>query len=799
MLRTLGAVAAVAVMAFGQYHIRLDPDDTQATLLFLAGAAAAALLLGAAAADGPDWAPPVRRRGVVRVAAIVGLLLGGATVAAAVYLLSLEWTTWFTRGGPLLLAGVTLLSIALRAFDPPPRRDLPWSRGEVIGLLLILAVGAFLRFYRFDDFPGPYTLHAIEEPQTGAGGHKILAYDTRPWEFMGDHYLAAFGMWALGDPTMQNLRLPFMVFSLLTIIPMHLWLRQMAQRPAALAGTFLFAVGSWNLIYSRCAHNIFLTNIVVVATIALLLAYARSGRLTFVPWIGLLSGYTLYTYAGYRGTTILSLVFLGLLGLRQGWRWVRAHDAAIRATARRAFGRDVVAGTLVLALAAAIVTPIIVITTSNRAQPSYFFEAANRSLSNKNYYTSDRREFVRQRVQRVQDTARIFSHVGDGSNTFNAPREPMLDPLTAVCFVGGLFVAAFHPGRRYGVFFLLMLVFLLAGSAVFVQNLDVRRMQGVTPLVAVFAALFLDRLYALALPLPAAWRRALVGAVAVTGGGFAAWWNYDVYFNRMAGDPLVRQAFRNHYTSLVAYGRTAGEGREMLALTYVKPFFEPSDYYWLIDGVIHGRVLSDLDEVLPPRPIPPAPRPQSVVIQRPYDGAAAGRLLAAVYPGTQCRDFVDPDNPYVALVACDLPARLDPEPLSSTLTARYWLGASRDGPPAVARPEPFIDAAVVPRTCHEQRPPDGPPVCTAEWTGTFEVPAGTTVDLRLVLLDATTAEATVDGVSLKAGEPQRFAAGVHEVVVQAQWPRTGESGVRLERVSDGVGEALPFYRVGPIP
>lgn len=796
MLRALGAVAAVAAMAFGQYQIRLSPDDSRATLLFLAGAAVAALFLGAASADLPVWPAPVRRRPAVRSAAILGVAIGAAAVGGAVCLLSLQWATWFVRGGALLLAGVVLLSVSFGAFDPPRRNDLGWSRGEVFALLLILAIGAFLRFHRFDEFPGPYTLHAIEEPQTGAGGYKIATYGTRPWEFMGDHYLAAFGFWVFGDTTMQSLRLPFVVFSLLAIVPMHLWLRQMVQRPAALAGTFLFAVGSWNLIYSRCAHNIFLTNIVVVANIALLLAYARSGRLALVPWIGLLCGYTLYTYAGYRGTTILSLVFLALLALRHAWRWRRTGEAALREAARWAFRRDILAGTMVVLLAAAIVTPVVVITRTNTAQPNYFFEAAIRSLSNKNYYTSDHAEFVRQRLRRVRDTARIFSHFGDGSNTFNAPNEPMLDPLTAVCFVGGLFVAAFHPGRRYGLFFLFMFVFLVAGSAVFVQNLDVRRMQGVTPLVAVFAAMFLDRLYALTPALPIRVRRGLVSAIAIAGGGFALWWNYDVYFNKMAGNPFVRQSFRNHYTSLVHFGRTAGAGRELLLLTYIKSFFAPSDYFWLVDGRIQGRVLDDLDEILPPHSIPPAARERTVAIQRPYDGAAAGRLLAAVYPGTSCHDFIDSENPWVSIVACDLPARPEAQPLTSSLRARYWIGPSREGAPVADRAEPFIDGALVPRTCHLHVPPETPPMCSGEWVGEFEVPAGSDIDLRLVPLGAAQITATLDGERFEPGAIRPVGAGSHRIVVQAQWPRAGDSGVRLERVVDGVGEALPFYRIG---
>ncbi len=51
-----------------------------------------------------------------------------------------------------------------------------------------------------------------------------------------------------------------------------------------------------------------------------------------------------------------------------------------------------------------------------------------------------RAAFVEQSLQRIHETARIFMHLGDGG-TFNAPGEPMLDPLSASLFLVGLALA----------------------------------------------------------------------------------------------------------------------------------------------------------------------------------------------------------------------------------------------------------------------------------------------------------------------------------------------------------------------
>jgi hypothetical protein len=793
VLVVLGSLAAVAAMAFGQYRIRLDLHDAQATWFFLAAAAAAALLLAwRGEPPPPSWEPAVPRRRFVRLLAVLAIGVAASAIGTASYLLADNWSLWFVYGGLLMLAGIALLSLGLSAFDPP-RRRLPWSRAEVIALLLILLLGLFLRFHRFGEFPGPFTVHAVEEPQTGAGGHKILN-GVRPWEFLGDHYLAALGIYLTGDPSIQSIRAPFALFSALTIIPLHLVLRQLVSTPAALAGTFLFAVSSWNIIYSRCAHNIFLTNFVVVANLALLLQFARSGRLALLPWIGLLSGYTLYTYAGYRGTIVLTLAFLGLLLLRLGWQYLRLEAGSSRGRAGRAVWRNVVAILLVVGMTGALVAPIIVITTANRAQPDYYFEAAMRSLSNRQYYTDDRSVFLQQRLRRITETARIFMHRGDGSDTFNYPGEPMVDPVTAVCFVGGLFIAVFFPWRRYNGYFLFVFLFLLAGAAVFVQNLDVRRLQGITPLVAIFAALFLDHLWKLARPAPRSVRLAAAVLVCSVAGTFTLWWNYDVYFNKMAGDRRVRQAFTNHYMSLVQYGRTAGSDRELLLLTYIKSFFYPSDYYWLVDGVIHGRVLDDLTAILPPAELPGGERPQTVVIQEWYERAATAALLTELYPSVQCRDFVEADNPHVSLTACDLPPNPEPRQLTSTLQATYWVGPLGASEPVLTRQEPFIGYSLVPRVCHYRLPPESSEICSAEWVGTLEVEEGLTLDVGSRA--GAVAEVFVDGARV-AAMPVPLRAGKHEIIVRAHWPRNGEAGVRLERRTAAGAEPVLFYRVEP--
>lgn len=790
---SLACVAAVSLMGYGQYLIRLNPDDNRATALFLAAAAAAALLLRWEGAW-PEPVAAVRVSGQRSWLGVALIVVGLAALAPGSLLLARAWQSEFYRGWGLLFGGTILLSLGFRRLDPHGPWAPAWTRTEFWALVAIVLLGFVLRFYRYTDFPGTYGIHAIEEPQVGMRSAMILQ-GVHPWEFIFDNYLGAAGIYLRRDPSILSIRIPFTVVSALTTVPVHLALRALVSPPAALAGAFLFSVSSWNIIYSRCAHAVFPTNILVVTALALLLRFGRSRRLTAVPWIGLLCGLTLYGYAAYRGTPLLTLIFLGttLIGDLRSFR--RVTDSAARQAAVSAIRRDLGALATVVAMVAAWAWPIYVMTSSNAAQPSYYFEAAIRSLSNKSYYTSDPAAFARQRLERIRSTANIFMHHGDDSDTFNSPGEPMVDPLTGVCLTGGLMLALGFPRRRFHAFLLFMFAFLLLGGAVFVQNLDVRRLQGVTPFVAIFAALFIDRLWAFARHLPGG--RVIAAVIVVVGAAFTVGWNYNVYFNKMAHNTHVRQGFLNRYTIVIHYGRTRGAGREILLLSDLKYFFTPSDYYWLIETTMKGRALSDLSELLPPAQLPPAAKRRSVVIQHPHERHAIARLLTDLYPGTVCEEFIEPDNGYITLTACDLPDHLTPQALTMALTARYWLGPSAEGAPVVERSEPFIGYALVPKQCYSEQP-FTIRECTAEWTGTLQIP--TAGEYRFIAegREGATLSVLIDDQPVGNG-PIRLDAGTHRVVAHGRMRRIGETGVRLLWQTPRGPEPVPFYTIAAAP
>jgi len=772
---TVPLAAALGLVA-GQIAIRANPDSTPATIVFVASAAVLAWWLGRSSYEHESAAAPDD------ACSGTGLLprgvggLGLALCLAGSVTLVRDWQHTFYSGWALLLVGIVVLSVGFRAAAGANRARIPWSRLELAGLALSLVVGAFLRFHQYGDFPGPFTTHAIEEQQTGLGGTFVLG-GGRPWEFALDYQLTALALSFTDLPTFTTIRVPFTLASWLTIIAAHLLFRQLFRTPAALAGTFLFAAMSWNILYSRCAHPIFLSNLVVVATFAMLVHYGRTRRLAIVPWIGLASASTFYAYAGFRATPIFALLFLlGLLVARTRQRRYQPPGT---------WQRDAAAIALVLFVATLVAAPIFGI-LGRAGVEDYYFEAAERSLANRQYYTSELSAFVAQRFERIVAVARLFMHVGDGALTFNVPHRPMLDAFTAILFLPGLLLALLRPQRRYDGFFLFVLVVLLVGGTVFVQNLDVRRLQGITVLVAYFGAVLVEH----AQRVWPARGRALAAALALGSAVAVSAASYQTYHIDMAGSAAARQAFRDHYTALIRFGREAAPGEigllSLIHRAFDRDFHYRANYAWLLDSVLTGKDLDDLHAVIATEDLP---TPRTIAIQQPMEGAATAAVLRAVYPGTTCSDFPEADNPNVSLVSCTLATAAAARTFRSSLRARYWFEQNPTGQPDLERQEPFIGYVNVPRACWEPSPGE---FCRAEWHAEREVPTGGET-IVVEWIGRTSFAVEVDGSKQPPGRIS-LAPGRRTIVVRALLPKDWETGVRLSVLRDDTLEVLSFLR-----
>jgi hypothetical protein len=771
-------LAAVAVCATGQWYVRHAIWTWTADLALVGGAVVAAFLLGRP--DAVERLPLPTPRSPHRVRTVVGLLFslaGAAVFIDGVYLLYTKWLLHFDVGAPAVIGGVALWSLGLAIWDPvwaPRRAAVPWRRYEVVLFLAILAIGFWIRFYRYDYYPPPDGVYAVEEPQSGQAASLILHNGARPWEFVGDRWLpvpffAAFGA------SLTTLRIPFTLVSGLTLVPFYLMMRLLVARPAALFAAALFAVSRWHLLFARSAHAVFPTTLVVVIVLYLCVRAHRYGGLSAYPWIGFLCGYTLYAYAGYRATPLLVAIFLGFSGLLHFWQWRVAAHGEPQTRARRTLMGQAVGLLIVLVTFAG---PAIILTTRLAGENAgHFFEAANRSLINQGYYTSDLHVFIPRMLERIQGTARLFNHAGDSAATFNLPGEPMLDPVTGTLFLIALAYCVLWPRYRWQGFFAFCFLFLLLGGAVFVGNFDPRRLQGIIPFIFVTIGFAADQLLSLWTGRFGARSGVVLAAVALGLWGFASWHTYDVYFRRMIQNPQVRQAFHVRFTAAAAYLHRLPPGSYLVFVSDVPYFFLPSDYAWIRGDRVPGRWTADLLPLLEGQ-LPGSGGDVYVLIQEPYEHAEIGRLIKARYPEAQCADATHPDAPLFKMTACRVPRSAAGGGFHGGIRARYYRGT--DATPFLERVEPAISYALTPDACHFPAVLGKPP-CRVEWDGILEVPHTGSYQLNAEARQGTVS-VTIDAAPPPLA-PQQLAAGPHAIHVEASFrPVTdhdADSGARL--------------------
>ena len=176
------------------------------------------------------------------------------------------------------------------------------NRWELIAVLLLTAVAAFLRVYRLEEIPAGF--HG-DEAWTGIEGLRILKegwigpYTTSAMgQATGPFYLTALVIWLL-DVSRFSVRLSMGLFGIATIPAAHLLLRLGFGRWVALFGASALTVSYWHLHFSRLGFGLIsLAFAGTVAATALLWAMRSKWRW---PWLlaGACLGLMPYTYFAY--------------------------------------------------------------------------------------------------------------------------------------------------------------------------------------------------------------------------------------------------------------------------------------------------------------------------------------------------------------------------------------------------------------------------------------------------------------------------------------------------------------------
>jgi hypothetical protein len=788
--RYLTLCVCLVICAVAEWRIYYRYQWMVPNIALVAGAIAAAILLGRPRplTPLPSYGDEVEPRWRFRLG-VVAALTGVVLLTFSVHLLGTQWEESFGRGWLGVVAGVAIGSVGLSLLDRRLRKTnepVRWQRWEVIAFLLILGLGLFLRFYRYDEFPPPDGVCAVEEPQEGQGAFLTMEEGLRWWEFMLDRWLPV-PFWMLFGRSLTTLRIPFTIVSWLTIIPLYLLLRQLVSRPSALFATGLFAICRWHLVYARLAHAIFGPTLPLILTaVYLCVRVHRRGGLAAYPWIGLLCGATLFAYAGYRGTTLFIGLFfvISLLWHLRAWRRAGAES-------RPAVGfalRTQVAGILLFAVGlSSVALPLYGRLVYN---PTFFVEAAVRATDDTLYYSEDENIAWLMRQRRLRQIAMMFLHSGDNSGTFNLPGSPQLDPVSGALFVVGLIYCVIYAAYRFQGFFAVYFLVLLFMGTFFVHNFDIRRLQGLIPLIFVLIAFAIDRFGHLTLARFGSRGRVVLATLAVILGGLAFADNYDVYFRRMMHDRGVRTVFHNRYTIGYRYLLSLPQNAYLIAVTDMVNFFAPSDYEWLWRSGPPGHSTSDLTPLFRGEAGPWTGRELHLLIQQPQiEAPQLATLLAQRFPGAACAPFFHPDRSYPEFWTCDVPAAIEPRPWTGNVTARYYRGDAAE--PLLVRQQPVISYAFFPEECMVYKGLHQPP-CRAEYDATWHIDE---TDNYQLMVQAWQGELTVmlDGKVLHRGSSQkrnfviddmmqrgvRLQAGDHTLHIEAKLASLERSGVRV--------------------
>lgn len=758
-LRFVLFLLGLGVCAYFQWNIAQRVEWYWSTWGFMFGALLAAVALGPPRAmRAPETRPLVGNGGGEGRG--LGIVLSAVGLAIAIFgswTLSVRWDQRFELGFSLLVLGTAIAGVGLGRLDARWRKDaepLPWLRWEILAFVAILALGLFLRFYRFGEFPPYDGVCAVEEPQSGDLAAAIRAGE-RPWEFLLDRWVAVPFMEWLGD-TFTAIRIPFTILSWLTIVPLYLLLRELVSRPAALSATLLFTFCRWHLAYARSAHNIFgpTLPLILVALYLSVRAYRRGGIAAYL-WIGALAGYTLYTYAGYRGTTAFLALFFGISLVQHLWEARRAVIPSARAAIRRSLEGQLVGAVFVVVGFTLLAVPLYFRIASG--DPAHFVEAAVRATNNPTYYHDDTKRMLEQRLERVRETAAMFNHHGDGSAVFNMPGEPQLDPISGALFVLGLAYCAVWAFRRMQGYFLVYFVLLLGFGTVFTHNFDIRRLQGVIPLVFILSAFFLDGAIGFTRRRlgRAAWIPLAVAGVGLGGVAFAE--NYRHYFRDMMSSPVVLTAFHTNYTISIRYYHDMPDDGYLQLISEMNNFFLPSDYAWWRGDRLPGDVSHDLWPLFAGEEGPWKGRELHVLVRLPeYEGEEIAAVVRKRFPRAECSEFIHPDGPvFATFMACRLRDHGDGRSFRGGVRARYFREGGEE--PLLERNEPVISHAFHPNAClyplvRHVRP------CRAEWEGVWKVADAGKYQLRVETRNGTV-RVRLNGRELVSTLPSHYGPG----------------------------------------
>jgi hypothetical protein len=339
---------------------------------------------------------------------------------------------------------------------------------ETSVFILIMALAAFFRIYRLGDLPpgiffdqgymGWLAERIMHEgyhpffPDEFTHNSPMLAYQLVPW-------LAIFKL------SQFNYLLFFSIMSLVSLGFIYWAFRQLAGPRQALVAFFILAVMRWDVTFSRNGFPSVEVPFYMFGTIAPLLYGLKTGKRWAFILAGLLFGMGLYTYQAYKIFPALLVLF----GVYEFW--------TNRETMRKNWKN------------LAVFSLVFFMTVSPIVGQAIASKAIGWRESNYNIFSQIREAHsLKPLIEMVEKTAWMYNRTGDSNERHNIPNHRMLDNITGVLFVMGLFFALFHVRQRKYFFAVIGFLVMLLPCLLSQDPAHANRLLGSVPFLALLAS-----------------------------------------------------------------------------------------------------------------------------------------------------------------------------------------------------------------------------------------------------------------------------------------------------------------------
>jgi 4-amino-4-deoxy-L-arabinose transferase-like glycosyltransferase len=599
------------------------------------------------------------------------LLVASLPAWVAGCLLAVRWDSLYT-GLLLYAAGLSLMALVSahrERWRPPALSTLKHHWLELTLVVLVLALGLFLRVYRLDYYPPPGGISWNDEAQIGKDAYGVLHHGYRPWQFPFSVYATCVSFLLLG-PTVLALRLTFVTLGFVTLIVFYLLAREVFRFPVALAATYLFAVSRWHIAFSRLALPSTPAMLLEVATFYLLLRGRRTGGMMNYLLAGLTMGLGLYSHASFRIVPLLvMLLFLG-----HAWSWWRARRGGDA-------GRSI--GTLRpwLSFVASAIVIMLPLAAMIWREPHLAFGERFSSVMPVVFGTGGvaGTDSVAQRALRLLG---FFNYQGEAWGAVNLPDLPMLDPVTGVFFVLGLGYCLCRFWRKGHLFYLSWFLITLIGGGLLTVDLRSHRFAGVMPVLLLFAGVFLEGAWATFRQAFGASRRAAFCLFLLPALMLAGYANYHIFFHRQIHADSVRIEFTREISAVANQIASLGEGHYFYLFANY-PYYSPGmDFAWMAREAPGERGIDVLDVI--PSHRRPGDEDLVYIFVSPYNVQALAEVVRYFYPEARPETFQGEYDRYT-FVAAHITA--EEVRRSQGLLGSYYSGNSTEAEPEVVRQE----------------------------------------------------------------------------------------------------------------